>query len=66
MFKNIQLITNKSIPTTKHGQICMSLANNFRTRLFTTQATHVSTNKNDFKSKFNKLLKDLDMLNYNN
>jgi len=66
IFKDVQLVTNKSIPKIKHGQFFMSLANNLRTRLFTTQATHVSKNKNDFKNEFDELLKDLDVLNYNN
>ncbi|CAI6374561.1 unnamed protein product [Macrosiphum euphorbiae] len=44
----------------------MSLANNLRTRLFTSQATHLSKNKNDFKSEFDELIKELDVLNSNN
>ncbi|KAL5237572.1 hypothetical protein ACI65C_004982 [Semiaphis heraclei] len=51
MLKNVQLITNKSIPKIKHGQFFMSLANNLRTRLFTTQANNVSKNKNGFKNE---------------
>jgi len=47
MFKDVQLVTNKSIPKIKHGQFFMSLANNLSIRLFTTQATRVSKNKND-------------------
>ncbi|KAL4136198.1 hypothetical protein QTP88_007761 [Uroleucon formosanum] len=38
----------------------------FPIKLFTTQATHVSKNKNDFKSEFDELIKDLDVLNSNN
>lgn len=62
MFKGVPLIMNKSVPKIKHGQFFMSLGNNLRSRLFTTQATHVSKNKNDFKNDFDELLKDLDAL----
>lgn len=66
MFKDVPLITNKSIAKIEHGQFFMSLANNMRSRLFTTQSTHVSKNKNDFKNEFDELLKDLDVLNSTN
>lgn len=35
-------------------------------RLFSTQATHVSKNKNDFKDQFEDLLNDLNALDPNN
>jgi len=35
-------------------------------RLFTTQATHVSKNKNEFKDQFENILKDLNVFEPNN
>lgn len=37
-----------------------------RSRLITTQASHVSKNKNEFKDQYLDLLKDLDVLDPNN
>jgi len=67
MFKNVKLATNKSIPKIISSQFFRSLANNLRSRLFTTQASHLSTvNDNQFKEKYIiQLLKDyLDMKNW--
>lgn len=38
-FKNVKLATNKSIPKIISSQFFKSLANNFRSWLFTTQAS---------------------------
>jgi len=65
-FKDVPLMINKSVPKINPGQFFTSLANNMRSRLFTTQATHVSKNKNEFKDQFENILKDLNVLDPNN
>jgi len=66
-FKNVKLATNKSIPKIIPSQFFRSLANNLRSRLFTTQVSHVSSvNDNKFKEKYTQLLKDLDYLDAKN
>jgi len=65
-FKDVPLTINKSVPKINPGQFFTSLANNMRSRLFTTQATQVSKNKNEFKDQFENILKDLNVLDPNN
>lgn len=67
LFKNVKLSNNKAIPKIISSQFFRSLANNLRSRLFTTQASHVSSvNDNQFKENYTQLLKDLDYLDMKN
>lgn len=67
MFKNVKLSNNKSIPEIISSQFLRSIANNLRSRLFTTQASHFSSvNKNQYKEKYTQLFKDFDYLDIKN
>lgn len=67
LFKNVKLANNKVIPKIISSQFFRSLANNLRSRLFTTQASHVSSvNDNQFKENYTQLLQDLNYLDMKN
>lgn len=65
-FKDALLTLNKSVPKINLGHFFTSIANNLRSKLFTTLATHVSKNKMEYKNQFKDFSKDLNILDPNN
>jgi len=66
VFKGIQLHIHKSVQKINSRQFFRSISNNLKTRLFTTQSSHVSNaSSNLFKETYDQLLTDLNVFDSN-
>lgn len=62
-FKGVPLCSKSSVVQIHLGQFFISLSNNMKQRLMTTQASNVSSEKNnEFQVHFKNLIEDLDVL----
>jgi len=66
VFKGVQLHIHKSVQKINSRQFFRSISNNLKSRLFTTQSSHVSNaSSNLFKETYDQLLADLNVFDSN-